>query len=85
MGESLPSKKELALPGVCAMCPTIEFPERYFCITGFSSRGRRSDFANAVTQLRGIYVDEVPTFLNYLVVGAKANPAWAFCCLWQKN
>jgi len=78
------SKKELTLPGICAMCPTIEFPEHYFCLTGFSSKGRKSDFAKAVTELRGIYVDDVPKYLNYLVVGAMANPAWAFCCYGRK-
>lgn len=78
------SKKELTLPGVCAMCPTIEFPERYFCLTGLSGKGRKSDFANAVTELHGIFVDSVPQFLNYLVVGSVANPAWAFCCYGRK-
>jgi hypothetical protein len=84
LGEEAPSKKQLTLPGICAMCPTIEFPERYFCMTGFSSKGRKSDFATAVTELRGFYVDNMPHYLNYLVVGAMGNPAWAFCCYGRK-
>jgi hypothetical protein len=78
MREGTVSKKELTLPGICAMCPTIEIPEHYFCITGFSGKGTKSDFATAVTELRGVYVDDVPKYLNYLVVGSMANPAWAF-------
>jgi hypothetical protein len=84
MSEGVVSKKELTLPGICAMCPTIEIPEHYFCITGFSGKGTKSDFARAVTELRGVYVDNVPSFLNYLVVGSMANPAWAFCCYGRK-
>ena len=84
MSEKAVSKKELTLPGVCAMCPTIEIPEHYFCITGFSGKGTKSDFAKAVTELRGVYVDAVPQYLNYLVVGSMANPAWAFCCYGRK-
>ena len=78
------SKKELTLPGICATCPTIEIPEHYFCITGFSNKGPKSEFAKAVAELKGIYVDDVPKYLHYLVVGGLANPAWAFCCYGRK-
>lgn len=78
------SKKEMGLPAVCATCPTIHFPDRAFCFTGFSSRGLRSDFALAVTELRGNYVDKVDGGLSYLIVGAMGNPAWAFCCYGRK-
>ena len=84
LGKSRPSKKELTLPAICSSCPTIKFPNHYFCFTGFSNKGLRSDFAIAVTELKGVYVDKVDGGLHYLVVGAMANPAWAFCCYGRK-
>jgi hypothetical protein len=84
IGRSSPPKKELMLGGVCAVCPVIKIPSNSFCISGLSNRGKKSHFASTVVELKGVYCDKVDPYLNYLVVGASGNPAWAYCCYGRK-
>ena len=78
------SKQQLRLPGVCAACPEMQFPDRVFCFTGASVRAVRRDIAREVTCRNGIFKDRVFPDLNYLVVGAAGNPCWAFSCYGRK-
>lgn len=77
-------KKQMRLPGICAVCPVIEFPDRVFCFTGASTRAVRPDIADHVVRRRGVFKDTVSLDLHYLVVGAAGNPCWAFSCYGRK-
>lgn len=77
-------KKQMKLPGVCAVCPEIEFPDRVFCFTGASARALRREIAEHVICRRGVFKDTVSLGLDYLVVGAAGNPCWAFSCYGRK-
>ncbi len=78
------SAKELCVGGICAVDPNIVLPGRKFCFTGFSSRGKRSDFAEVVKKHGGDYEENVTLSLDYLIVGADGNPAWAYSCYGRK-
>lgn len=76
--------KELCITGVCAVDPQIKFAGSRFCLTGFSSKGPRRFFAETVTSRGGFYADSVAQDLNYLIIGAEGNPAWAYSCYGRK-
>ena len=76
--------QETRLSGICAITPSIEFPERTFCFTGASRRAVRREIAEHVIARQGLYRDSVVQTLNYLVVGASGNPCWAFSCYGRK-
>ncbi len=78
------SAKELCVTGICAVNPDVQFDGRMFCFTGFSAKGPRSIFAEAIVKRRGVYHDNVVQELNYLVIGADGNPAWAYSCYGRK-
>lgn len=82
--ENASLKKEMRLPGVCAVCPEIEFPDRAFCFTGASTRATRHDIAEHVVRRDGVFKESVSHGLHYLVVGAAGNPCWAFSCYGRK-
>jgi hypothetical protein len=68
----------LTLPGICAVNPEVEFPERTFCFTGASARRKRSEMRRIVEDLGGRTHAGVVPSLHYLVVGAEGSPCWAF-------
>jgi hypothetical protein len=78
------SAKELCVDGVCAVNPDVKFDGRMFCFTGFSAKGPRKIFAEKILERGGIYHDNVVQELNYLVIGADGNPAWAYSCYGRK-
>ncbi|HWA28908.1 MAG TPA: BRCT domain-containing protein [Lacunisphaera sp.] len=78
------SAKELCVGGICAVAPDVTFEKKLFCFTGFSTKGKRSDFAREVTQRGGTYHDSVIQDLNYLVIGGAGNPSWAYSCYGRK-
>jgi len=77
-------KQHMRLPGICAVCPVIEFPDHVFCFTGASTRAVRRDIAEQITRRRGVFKEGVSRDLHYLVVGAAGNPCWAFSCYGRK-
>ena len=70
--------------GLCAVCPEIEFQEKFFCITGASYKYRRSDFKRVLENLGAKVVNNVSQKLDYLVIGANGNPCWAYACYGRK-
>ncbi|HEY8995674.1 MAG TPA: hypothetical protein VIM71_13480 [Lacunisphaera sp.] len=78
------SAKELCVGGICSINPDIKFERNLFSFTGFSAKGPRSVFADAVCRQGGVFHDTVVNGLNYLVVGAEGNPSWAYCCYGRK-
>jgi hypothetical protein len=76
--------KELSVKGICAIDPQIRLQGNSFCFTGFSQKGPRRLFAEAVTRNQGIFRDTVIRDLNYLVIGAEGNSSWAYSCYGRK-
>ena len=72
------------ISGFCAVCPEVEFAGRLFCFTGRSERATRRKLVETVEQLGGAFLPAVRKDLNYLIIGADGNPAWAFACYGRK-
>jgi hypothetical protein len=75
---------EETVTGICAMCPEIIFNSRFFCFTGESKRGSRTDLAEVVRRRGGDFHKGLRKDTNYLIVGADGNPCWAFACYGRK-
>jgi len=76
--------KSFTLPGICAMCPEIEFYGRVFTFTGTSTKATRKQIADQITELGANFSPNVTSQTQYLVVGAGGNPCWAFSCYGRK-
>lgn len=74
----------IAIKGLCAVCPEIHFPNSRFCFTGESKKFTRNELAQIVEELKGITCGSVRKDLDYLVIGAGANPCWAYACYGRK-
>ena len=70
--------------GACAVDPTITFRGKRFCVTGTGPPAARSRLARAVAQLGGVPVLQVERNLDYLVVAAERDVAWAFSSFGRK-
>lgn len=77
-------KKEIQLPTICTMNPNITFTGKYFCFTGISSKGDRSFIKGKIDDLGGIFEENITKKTNYLIIGDKNNPCWAFSCFGRK-
>jgi len=73
-----------AITGLCAVCPEISFPNSIFCFTGSSPKYTRSEFAKIVEGLNGWFSKSLTQEVDYLVIGAQANPCWAYACYGRK-
>jgi hypothetical protein len=70
--------------GACAVNPSITFRGKRFCVTGSGPPAARSRLARAVAQLGGVPVLQVQRDLDYLVVAAERDAAWAFSSFGRK-
>lgn len=70
--------------GICAVDPTIEFPQRTFSFTGESLRGDRQVLEAAVEDRGGTTTPRVTKSLDYLVVCDGGSQFWAFSCYGRK-
>lgn len=77
-------ENNMSLPGVCAVCPPIIFENRMFCFTGESSRATRTEIADLINSLGGMFKNTVVKNTDYLIVGNEGNPCWAFSCYGRK-
>lgn len=77
-------RKTIQITGICATCPEIEFKNKVFCFTGESCKCRREEISHIIFRKGGIYNDIVTRKTDYLIVGSKGNPCWAFCCYGRK-
>jgi NAD-dependent DNA ligase len=77
-------RKSMRLPAICTMNANIQFPERVFCFTGISSKGTRKTVVEEIEFRKGIYNDNIVKDTNYLIVGDKNNPTWAYSCYGRK-
>ena len=78
------SSSRQTLKGLCATCPELVFEERCYSFTGASTRAPRSKIASLVESLGGNFSSSVTSKVNFLVVGANGNPAWAYSCYGRK-
>jgi hypothetical protein len=77
-------RKTIQIPAICTMNANIEFKDKLFCFTGISSKGKRKVVVEQIESLGGIYNDDVVNATNYLILGDKNNPCWAFSCYGRK-
>jgi hypothetical protein len=68
----------MTLPLVCASNVDVEVEGKSFCFTGKGSKGPRSGFRSTVEGIGGSFTDRLTKDVDYLVVGDKGNPCWAF-------
>ncbi len=76
--------KTFTLPGICAMCPEVEFDGRVFTFTGTSTKATRKQIVDQITELGAAFSPNLTSQTHYLVVGAGGNPCWAFSCYGRK-
>jgi NAD-dependent DNA ligase len=70
--------------GICSIAPEISFDGRCFCFTGESERSSREDMKIIALERGARVVADVSPNVNYLVVGSKGNPCWAYSCYGRK-
>lgn len=70
--------------GVCAICPEIKFDATTFCFTGSSDRGTKREIEERIFDLGANYSKRLTMSVDYLVVGGKGNPCWAYACYGRK-
>lgn len=83
-GLSKDEKKKVTVLGVCAVEPQVFFEGKKFCFTGASKRTKRSEFADLVVSLGGVFSARVVKDLDYLVYGNAGNQCWAYSCYGRK-
>jgi hypothetical protein len=76
--------EDLLRYGACAVDPEITFRGKRFCVTGTGPPAKRSRLARTVSELGGVPVLDVRRGLDYLVVAAERDVAWAFSCFGRK-
>jgi len=73
-----------SIAGMCAVDPEIRFDGAKFCFTGVSLRCSPTELDHLVVERGGECAKEVSRQIDYLVVCAEGNPAWAFACYGRK-
>lgn len=84
IGEIKQLKKDMNISGICALAPNICIPHNMFCFTGESSRMKRSEISELITNRGGIFNNNINKQTNYLIVGSGGNQCWAFSCYGRK-
>lgn len=77
-------QKKMTIPGICTLNPDIEFKDNLFCFTGISPNFKRKDIVEKIETKGGVYNDHITLATNYLIIGSKSNPCWAFSCYGRK-
>jgi hypothetical protein len=76
--------RECTVSGVCAYAPEIVIEGRMFCFTGASERANRDGLATIVETRGGRFHKNLRNDTDFLIVGAKGNPCWAYACYGRK-
>jgi NAD-dependent DNA ligase len=77
-------QNKYSIGGICAVCPEITFQDKTFSFTGTSSRAKRNEIAEVISNKGGLFNNNVTLKTNYLIVGSEGNPCWAFACYGRK-
>lgn len=75
---------QYTINGICAVSPDIIFANKTFSFTGTSSRAKRKEIAEIITNMGGIFNNNVTQKTDFLIVGDDGNPCWAFSCYGRK-
>jgi NAD-dependent DNA ligase len=76
--------KDINIAGICTSNPDIDFDGKTFAFTGLSKRAPRNEIAKQINDLGGLFINNVSSKTNYLIVGESENPCWAFACYGRK-
>ncbi len=68
----------VAITGVCAVCPEIEFDSKNFVLTGESSKLKRKDLIKLIEDCAGTVLSSVTQKVDYLIVCDDGSPAWTY-------
>lgn len=79
-----PEQTGIAIAGLCATCPDIQFINKVFTLTGNFSAYSKSELASIIEDLGGEVTTNVSKKTNYLVIGADGSDDWAFACYGRK-
>lgn len=77
-------QSKYSVQGICAVCPEIIIDGKTFSFTGTSSKAKRKEIAEIITNNGGIFNNNVTQQTDYLIVGDNGNPCWAFSCYGRK-
>lgn len=69
---------------VFANQPTLEFPNKAFCLSGKLERGKKADAQAAIKERGGKVKSAVSKQLDYLIVGGHGHEAWAYSSYGRK-
>jgi len=72
------------ISGLCAIAPNIEIDGKTFCVTGSLTRGDKNGLLNEIEKWGGLSCGSPGKKTDYLIVGDKGSPAWAFACYGRK-
>ncbi|MBI9018709.1 MAG: BRCT domain-containing protein [Phycisphaerae bacterium] len=75
---------EVPIQGICATCPDVIIPGKSFCITGKFENHSRNEIAKIIKYKNGIFSKGLNKNVDYLLIGADGNKAWAFSCYGRK-
>jgi NAD-dependent DNA ligase len=75
---------ETPVLGMCAVCPEVVVANHLFCFTGESSVCPRKLLADLIQREGGRSTDNISMDVDYLVIGAEGNSAWAYACYGRK-
>lgn len=76
--------RDLINEGICALDPNIQFKDNCFCCSGEAKRASRKEIEEVILNLGGNFSKGVTKSIDYLIVGAEGNVAWAFSCYGRK-
>jgi hypothetical protein len=75
---------DVTISGICTVDPNVIFAGKTFCFTGLSKKAKRSEIAQQIISLGGIFSNTITKTTDYLIVGDDGNPCWAFACYGRK-
>jgi hypothetical protein len=75
---------DVTVSGICTADPNIIFMGKTFCFTGLSKRAKRSEIAQQIIGLGGLFSNTITRSTDYLIVGDDGNPCWVFACYGRK-
>lgn len=70
--------------GICATQPEVTIKNKTVCFTGSHSKYPKTELESQVQKFGGTRLKSVTRELDYLVVGSKGNPCWAYECYGRK-
>ncbi len=80
----VPAKLPTSFGGLFAVDPMVTFKDKCFCFTGIAEKGTRKELEAVVYSRGGHCAESIVVDLDYLVIGGRSNPCWAFSTYGRK-